>query len=247
MLDGRFRVRSGAALLVCGSLLFPTLVFGADAEGAAPSSSGSQGAERQRTDPIAAADEPAVAPARGFPPWYDVNFGLGLGFGGENLATFELMDGSNQELDAGRGVALTLGAKVTPLWVLDSIGFGVGVDIGWKYGAITAKDASLGLRRFPVVATAHGLIRLSPQWYLRFAGGLTYEMGISLRGSGLLEGVSADAENALGPIGEGGVLYAVNHLGIDVAFRYAALKYDFGSASVDANHGAFVVGFHYIL
>lgn len=245
MLDGRFRVRSGAALVACGSLLFPTLVFGADAEGAASTSSASPGAKGQRTAP-SAADEPAVAPARGSLPWYDVNFGLGLGFGGENLATFELMDGSNQELDAGRGVALTLGAKVTPLWVLDSVGFGVGVDIGWKYGAITAKDASLGLRRFPVVATAHGLVRLSPQWYLRLAGGLTYEMGISLRGSGLLEGLSADAENALGPIGEGGVLYAVNHLGIDVAFRYAALKYDFGSGSANANHGAFVVGFHYI-
>lgn len=245
MLDGVLDLPCRVAYHACGLLLIPSLSVAAGVETTSETATRAEGSEQ--TKPVVATDEAPAQPKFDRLPLFDVNLGLGLAFGGENLAKFELSDGTEQDLDAGRGVLLTLGGKVTPLWLLESIGFGIGLDFGWKYGAVTASDASLSLRRFPLVATAHGLIRVAPQWFLRVAGGLTYETGIALRGSGLLEDAKADANDALGWVGEGGVLWWVErHGAMDIGFRYTGLKYDFGYGSVDANHAALVMGFHFL-
>jgi hypothetical protein len=177
---------------------------------------------------------------------FDLNFALGIGFGGERIAAIELTDGSQQTLEAGRGILLTLGGKVTPLWLGNLLGLGIGLDFGWKTGAVTASDASMSLTRIPLVATAHAVLRLSPHWHLLAATGVDYDMNVAFRGTGRLSGLSADASNAFGPLVEGGFLYIQDHVGFDMRLRYTSMTYEFPGGNVDASHFDILLTGHFL-
>lgn len=180
-------------------------------------------------------------------PGFGLNLGMGLGFGGEVLAEGTLTNGSRQTLEAGRGIVFSLGATLTPIWLARRVGFGIGADAGWKYGAITASDGALAATRYPLVGSAHVLLGIASGWYLRVAGGAVYEANVALRGSGVLKGLDADANDALGGMAEGGVIYIQHHFGVDLRFRYTALKYEFAGATANASHGGVHVGLHFFL
>jgi hypothetical protein len=180
------------------------------------------------------------------PHFFDVNLSAGLSFGGATLASGELTDGSDRTLRAGTGVILSLGGKLTPVWIGDCIGFGAGVDFGWKYGSMTASDGAITLTRFPLVGTIHGLLRVSSDWFIFVAGGLVYEVDVSVSSSGVLAGTNAKADNALGELAEAGLRYVEDEFGVDIKLRYTSLEYRFESGTFSANNGGFYLGLVYL-
>jgi hypothetical protein len=174
-----------------------------------------------------------------------VGLGFGLAFGGESLVTATLSDGTTDELNAGQGVLLTARAFLNPLWVSEVIGFGLGVEWGWKYTSISASNAGLSLTRFPFELMGRFLARFNGDCYLVLAGGLHNESGVRISGSGAFGGLEGKLDDALGPTGEVGVLFSSEHVGIDLTLRYTHLTYTVGSASGDASHVGLFTGIFY--
>lgn len=180
-------------------------------------------------------------PLRG--AWFELKAGVGAAFGGD-----EVPDPSGG-LDAGDGVAFTLGAAVTPLWHCP-FGVGLGLDAGFKYFALFDVGGGYELRRVPIVGSAHMLVAVDERWFLIAAGGPYLELAIKASGTG-----SAAAEPdvyypaALGFMGEAGALYAAGHLGVDLTLRYTGIRYDgpAGAADADASSFGLYVAVHWFL
>jgi hypothetical protein len=117
--------------------------------------------------------------------------GLGLAFGGDDLIKATMSNGDTQTLSAGTGVDLTLGATLTPLWIANTAGFGVGASVGVKYDSVGGSNGSADLTRFPVELWAQTLLRLSPRWFLAVAGGAHKDLDVSLGSSGVASGFNA--------------------------------------------------------
>ena len=90
-------------------------------------------------------------------PGSGLTAGVGFCFGGESLYTVSFLNAPDRNLNAGRGVLVTVGGLWTPLWIDDQFGFGAGASAGWKYDSIEASNGAVSLTRFPLTATAHSL------------------------------------------------------------------------------------------
>ena len=185
------------------------------------------------------------------PAWYDrpgtnLGFRVGFAFGGDTIVTATMSDGSKQTLDAGRGAILALSLAATPLWIADLIGFGGGVEIGWKYQSITASNGSIELSRFPLIASLHLISVLNPQWYLRLAGGVEKDLSVGLSGNINGTGGSVNLQSSLGGMGELGVYYRlVQHFTVDIAVRYTGISYSANGESSNARSFGSVFGLNY--
>lgn len=221
-----FRVRSVSAAAALAVTWFSTSV---DAQ------------ERVEGTPTPTADAEASEPYR---PKFGVNGAFGLAFGGDDLVTAEYDNGEERTLSAGTGVILSVGATATPLWA-GPVGFGVGVDLGWKYTQLTAENGTLSLERFPVVGSLHTLFHVGGSWYLLAAGGVHHELGVSISGDGVFDGISADPESSLGFMGEIGALYGKRGFGVDATLRYTTLEYEANGDTADASNFGFFTGVHY--
>jgi hypothetical protein len=168
------------------------------------------------------------------------NLALGFGVGGDRIASAQLSDGSERNLDAGTAGFAGVGAMITPLWLADrTIGFGLGVDAGWRGATIEAANGSLSLTRFPVVAMTHVLVgSADSRWYLHGGIGVHKEFAVTLSGSGIAEGIAGDLESSLGLLGEGGPYCHIHeHLAFGVALRYTVLKYSTpAGGSINGDH-----------
>ena len=87
------------------------------------------------------------------------------------------------------GVYLAIDATVTPLWIGNTVGLGLGGDIGWKYDSLSASNGSVDMSRFPLDLWAQTLIALSDSWYVHLLAGPHKESGVNLSGSGVDRGM----------------------------------------------------------
>jgi hypothetical protein len=181
-------------------------------------------------------------------PGSGVMFDFGGFGGGADLATAQLSDGTNETLSAGGGVFFSIGGLLTPVWIGDAVGFGLGGYAGVKYQSIGGSNGHLSLNRFPLGVGAHSLIRLSERWFLFLRGGIQKEVGGSLSGDGDVSG-SQDLTTSLGVLAEGGFYYvskaADNHMAALLTFRYTTGQDSANGQTVEANSAGIVLGIHY--
>jgi len=164
-------------------------------------------------------------------------FELGIGGGGDDLVKVSLSDGSTQTLSAGDGVAVSLGLMCTPIWVGDNFGAGISGTIGYKGWSVGGSNGDIGMTRFPMTAAVHLLQRVAPRWLLLARGGIDKEVNVSISGSGVAQGTSADLNARLGGFGEAGFYYILDTLeqrgAWSLTFRYTQLTYTANGGSAD--------------
>ena len=108
----------------------------------------------------------AQVPRREVRPGTGVGLEAGLFAGGTELVRAERSNGDKEKLTAGGGVLLALALMVTPLWVESSVGFGLGLNAGWKGDSIEGSNGNITFWRLPLSATFHALIPLGTRWFL---------------------------------------------------------------------------------
>ena len=74
-------------------------------------------------------------------------------------------------------------------------------------------------------------------------------MGVNMSGSGALEEVDLDFEDAVGWLAEAGVLLEMNALGVDITLRYTGIDYTVAGLpeTLDASSLGVFVAIHYAL
>jgi hypothetical protein len=165
---------------------------------------------------------------------------LGGDIGGDNLVSASMSNGDDQSLDAGSGMYATIGASLTPLWLGDVVGFGVGSRIGIKYDSIDAKNGSVHLTRYPFSLWIHTYLRISERWYLNVAGGGHKELSPGLSGDGVAADVQADFQSPWGWMGEGGFVFAETwHTAVGFSLRYTKISYTIAGHALDASNIGF--------
>ena len=168
-------------------------------------------------------------------PGSGLTAGVGFFFGGEALYTVSFTNGPDRDLNAGRGVLVTVGGLWTPLWIDDQFGFGGGASAGWKHDAIEAANGSVSLTRFPLTATVHSLIRINKDWFTLLSGGLTKEVGGEVSGSGFAASDSDSFTNSLGLLGEVALYHVVGRATLGAALRYSTSHDWFKETKFDAS------------
>jgi hypothetical protein len=168
-------------------------------------------------------------------PGSGLTAGVGFFFGGESLYKVTFIDAPDRNLNAGRGVLVTVGGLWTPLWIDDQFGFGAGASASWKYDSIEASNGSVSLTRFPLSATVHSLIRIDKLWFTLISGGLTKELGGEVSGRGFAAAANDTFTSTLGLVGEGAVYHAVGPATLGAALRYSTSHVWFQESKVDAS------------
>jgi hypothetical protein len=180
----------------------------------------------------------APRPGTGF------HLAMGLAGGGDNLVTAQFSNGDSSTLSAGGGVYLAIGATVTPLWIGNTVGLGLGGDIGWKYDSISASNGSVDMSRFPLDLWAQALIALSDSWYVHLLAGPHKESGVNLSGSGVVSG-GADFGSPWGWIAQGGLYTTTSwHMAFAFGLRYTGVHYTFAGQTINASNIGLDLTFH---
>ncbi len=183
---------------------------------------------------------------------YSIGVRFGFAGGGDTLVRAQLSDGTERTITAGGGGNIAADLRLTPLWIADTVGFGVGAELGWKGQEISATNGSVGMDRYPLIVTAHVMARVADYAYLVLAGGVEKDLGITLSGSGAgAIGGFVDFQSALGGIGSLAFAYALTpHLSFDGTVRVGILQYDLsdgngGTGRASASYGGFTLGGSY--
>jgi hypothetical protein len=182
-------------------------------------------------------------------PGNAVTFDLGFFYGGADFASAVDANGNTVgTLSLGSGVLFTIGGIVTPLWIGDSVGFGLGAFAGVKADSLSGDNGSVWMSRFPVGAALHVLLDINLRWWLFFRGGFQKELDINISGDATLT-AGAHPQGSLGSFGEGGVYLIApigeNHTAFVLTFRYGTARDTIGATSLDANSGGIIVAVHY--
>ncbi|MDD9935637.1 MAG: hypothetical protein OXT09_18645, partial [Myxococcales bacterium] len=173
---------------------------------------------------------------------FGISLHMGFAFGGDDLARAMFSNGDTRDLKAGNGSVIGVGIALTPLRD-GPHALGITVDQAVKFEEIRASNASIFLTRFPLVTAVDYRFLLGGNWWFVCAGGVVYEYGINISGSGDLDDVDDDLDNALGFMGEGGVGYQERSFVADFALRYTGISYTApgSEAEADADSFGFVV------
>lgn len=190
--------------------------------------------------------EPVPAPAKLEPlGMFGLTLSFGFAFGGEKLVAATFTNGSDASITAGSGAQIGLGFVLTPLRT-EGHSLGISVDQSAKFTSISARNADITLTRFPLVAALRYGYAFNDTWNFIAGGGMVFEYGISLTGSGDAEGLDQKFHTALGFMAEAGVAYRERSFLIDVTLRFTGLTYETDEVSdIDAKNGALVVAGHY--
>lgn len=124
-----------------------------------------------------------------------------LEYGGDRVATVSFTDGSTQDVRAGQGVSLALGAHYRG----DSP-FSVRGTVGYKYVTTAASNADISMSR--VVFEVLGNYAWPNGWWTGV--GLTHHTNIKFKGDGF--GPDVDFDDATGPT-------------VELGWRWFALSY----------------------
>jgi hypothetical protein len=163
--------------------------------------------------------------------------GLGGDIGGEDLIKATMSSGSTETLSAGSGLVLTMGGTLTPLWIGNSFGLGVGGEIGLKYDSIDAKNASVSLLRYPLSLWIQSYLTLNDRWYLSFLGGGHKEFSPELSGDGDAADFQASFQSPWGWMVGAGFLWADTwHSGLGFDLRYTRIHYSIAGENIDASN-----------
>ena len=172
----------------------------------------------------------------------------GIAFGGDDFVT-----ASNgrveKSLTAGGGVILGVNGMVTLLWLgRDSVGFGVGADVGIKYDDVEASNGSASITRFPIALTAHLLTNGSGgDHYFLLRGGVARDFGVHYRVSGIAS-IDADVDGTWGPTGAlGWYKRSTDTFAWHVLGFFSLTSHVVGTEKISANAFGLTLGLHYNL
>ena len=174
-----------------------------------------------------------------------LNLELGLAFGGDDMVTALYTNGDRSTLTAGGGVLLSIGGEWTPFWRHRSIGFGLGVNIGFKYNSVGASNGTVSLRRFPLVSVVHALFLVKKRFFLIAKAGAVKDLGLDLSGDGLAAGLHATMTSSLGILGGLGLCWQLDRdTGVELAFRYTVIQYTLPGGTLDGSSATILTGLH---
>lgn len=176
---------------------------------------------------------------------------LGMGGGGDQLATATLSNGKRQTLNAGDAVTLSVGLMITPLWVGDRLGVGVSGTAGYKSWSIGASNGSIALSRYPLIAAVHLMPRLAPRWLLLARGGIDKDAEVSVSGRGLAAGIGGELSSRVGGFVEAGIfsifLTPEQRGAMSLTVRYTNVTYAVNGVSIDAQSVMVLCALYYHL
>jgi hypothetical protein len=176
---------------------------------------------------------------------FGLSLSFGFAFGGEKLVAATFTNGSDAAIHAGQGATIGLGVTFMPIRA-QGHSLGISVNQSAKFASISASNADITLTRFPLVPALRYNYAFNDTWNFLAAGGLVFEYGISLTGSGDAEGLDQKFKSALGFMAEAGVSYRERSFLVDVTLRYTGLTYETDEVKdIDAKSGALVVAGHY--
>lgn len=212
---------------------------------------------RPAVDPAAAAAIPAPAVAatsatvgdeRPDRPGTGLALRAGWALGGEALVGARLENGNEVDLDAGAGRTVAVAGSITPFWLRRRLGLGGGLELGWKYNAISAANGSASFSRFPFLATVHVLARAGRHWYAKLGVGIEKHFACHYSSQGIFGEADIALQGRTGPVGGIG-LYRLfgRHGGVDVSFRYSRARFGLGAESIDGTSGAIMLALHYVI
>lgn len=126
-------------------------------------------------------------------------FDAGFDFGGDTLISVPTTGsgGGTKTLKAGEGVYLGGGASI----LLDRKDVEIEVTLSYKFSSISAQNGDIDWSVMPLDAL---VFYRMPRF--RVGGGLTYQIGPTLKGSGVADGLRAKYDDALGVVVEGDYL-----------------------------------------
>jgi hypothetical protein len=154
--------------------------------------------------------------------------------GGDTLFATTLGDG----LDAGDGTTVAIAWAATPFWN-ERLGFGGGLELGWKRAQLNASNGSARFIRYPLVLSVHALNRLSRRWFMYASAGVEKHFAAHTETSDVSGTSRLDFGSNLGAMSEFGLKYWVRrHFSIELGMRFSFLSYVFQGASVDGTNVA---------
>jgi hypothetical protein len=172
-------------------------------------------------------------------PFVDLTLNVGLAGGGgfayrgDNTVYL----GSCHEFCAGDGVSVNIGAMVTPVWIGERVGFGGGIELGYKLALPPV--GSERLRRYPARATGHATLHLWGRWFAILSAGPTKDFAVRF---------SSDysSEDLASNVGLLGRLTVYRRIGDSSAFMLSLVKiwqsYRASDESLDAGSFGFAAG-----
>ena len=126
-----------------------------------------------------------------------------LDYGGDDVATVYFEDDDSQNVKAGQGLAISVGAYFRPI---ASSTFEIDASVGYKFSTTAASNADIGVERTMLqLGVSH---RWPNGFYL--GGGLVQNMGPTVDGDGFFEDI--DFDDAQG-------------FNLEIGWRWVALHY----------------------
>ena len=126
-----------------------------------------------------------------------------LDYGGDNVATVFFEDDDSQNVKAGQGMAVSVGAYFRPI---ANSTFEIDASVGYKFSTTAASNADIGVERTMLqLGVSH---RWPNGFYL--GGGLVQNMGPTVDGDGFFEDI--DFDDAQG-------------FNLEIGWRWVALHY----------------------
>lgn len=145
----------------------------------------------------------------------------GLHAGGDPLIKAPYTNGDIATIDAGEGLALSLGVLFDKPYVQTRL------KLGWRYTGILANNGDIDWTRLPIDAVV--LYKLD-RW--RFGGGLTYHLNPRLKGSGAADYIDVDFASTLGALAE--IDYFVSRK-VYLGGVFTLIKYDAKEYAITTN------------
>ena len=176
----------------------------------------------------------------------DIAAELGFFQGGEELVTATTGNGMSETLGAGDGLLLGLGARVTPLWLADRVGFGVGGGAGFKVWQVGGNGANSMIFKWVLTTSGHVAFSVQPTWLIVLQGGVEKDFGIDWSINGTSTGVPLQSRT--GFVGDVGLQHALSdNMSFVASFRFTILDYAVEDVTVGANSFGATVSLHYSL
>jgi hypothetical protein len=187
---------------------------------------------RVRVEPL-----PSDAVLANRPPGSGLSLFFGAGAGGTDFVKASSSNGDSETLSSGSGVILGVGLILTPLWIAETFGFGVGADAAIKYDQLSASNGDASIMRYPISLTAHVLANVSGggNHFIVLRGGAIRDFRVHYSTSGFAT-IDANVTGTWGPTGALGYYKRSNDMyGWEWVVFFALTKHDIGTEQISAN------------
>jgi hypothetical protein len=181
------------------------------------------------------------------PPGSGLSLFFGAGFGGTDFVRATSSNGDSQTLSSGSGVILGVGLILTPIWVAETLGFGVGADVSVKYDQLSAENGTASITRYPIALTAHVLVNVSGggNHFIILRGGAIRDFGVNYSTSGFAT-IDANVTGTWGPTGSFGYYKRSNDMyGWELVGYFALTNHDIGTERINANSFGALAAMHF--